>query len=633
MAEMTLQEAFDAQIKGKDKAYVNNFRATLRDLEKAGFPPSSLVSELNTEKGITDLQRWATTERFVDAEGNVKVVGSGMFASRVKTLINTGIGPEDVNVLSNFEKANRGAKDAPRGEKEFGIRFTRAARKLELPSFDDFNSAIDATARQLTDKEARAFLMIKTLTGLRNPDIAQLQLGNAEKGAKYGSFDPAVKKLYSISNKGDRTNYDLGEIVHGILADLAEDAKAAGRTNLFTKDADQLRAIINPVMRANMDSMGLQIYNIGKEKVEPFSVRDLRKNIFDILEEEIGAGDANKVLGHSSAADVGLNHYKVERRSRKSLSRLQSAQEIFSNLYLESIGFDSPQTVFGSKGYGFANDNFKSTTTVPFTVDKSPEQQLLENQTRTTTAQVSGAVDRSVDSLENKVKRLEGLIAQTQDLTQQAEGLTPVDDKAAAKAKKKEAAAGLFDDFLSDMAEEFGSAKRTLKSAMAPTFAALSAIPSGPIDLASLLFTDREKVDEAEEIGRQTTADLFGIPREPGEYVGATRPLEGTVTALGGGAATVLEGAGQALLGQSLVADGKLISDEPMEDRAARLIESGQIGRPFPGRDRLNLPPVPEAKPQGMLEAGDAASKVQEAEDRARSGQSTSMLDIQPLTI
>ena len=64
MAEMTLQEAFDAHIKGKDKTLVNNFRATLRDLEKAGFPSSTPVSQLNTEKSITDLQKWATTERF-----------------------------------------------------------------------------------------------------------------------------------------------------------------------------------------------------------------------------------------------------------------------------------------------------------------------------------------------------------------------------------------------------------------------------------------------------------------------------------------------------------------------------------------------------------------------------------------
>ena len=425
MEEMTLQEAFDAHTKGKDKALVNNFKATLRDLEKAGFPSSTPVSQLNTEKSITDLQKWTTTERFKKVSS-----GSGMFASRVKTLINVGIGPEQTNVLSNYEKANRGKPT------EFGIRLTRAARKLELPAFDDFNAAIDATARQLTDKEAKAFFMIKTLTGLRNPDILKLQVGNAVEGAKYGSFDPEVKKLYNLSNKGDRINYDLGEIVHGILGDLAADAQAAGRTELFTQSEEKIRSTINPVMRSNMTSMGLEIRDLNKNAAVDFSVRDLRKNIFDILEEEIGAADANKVLGHSDKADVGLNHYKVERKSRRSLSRLQSAQEIFSNLYMESVGFDSPQTLFGSDGYGFANDNFKPTTVVPLVVDAPAEQQTVESQTRTATAQASGAVDRSVDSLENKIKKLEGLVGQVQNLTEQTEGLVPVDDKAAAKTQK-----------------------------------------------------------------------------------------------------------------------------------------------------------------------------------------------------
>ena len=612
MAEMTLQEAFDAQTKGKDKAYVNNFRATLRDLEKAGFPPSTPVSELNTEKGITDLQRWATTERFVDAEGNVKVVGSGMFASRVKTLINTGIGPEDVNVLSNFEKANRGAKDAPRSEKEFGIRFTRAPRKLELPSFDDFNSAIDATARQLTDKEAKAFLMIKTLTGLRNPDIAQLQLGNAEKGAKYGSFDPAVKKLYSISNKGDRTNYDLGEIVHGILADLAEDAKAAGRTNLFTKDADQLRAIINPVMRANMDSMGLQIYNIGKEKVEPFSVRDLRKNIFDILEEEIGAGDANKVLGHSSAADVGLNHYKVERKSRKSLSRLQSAQEIFSNLYMESIGFDSPQTVFGNNGYGFSNDNFKPTTAVPFTVDKSPEQQLLETQSRTTTAQVSGAVDRSVDSLENKVKRLEGLIAQTQDLTQQAEGLTPVDDKAANKAAAKAADLDATKAGLLNNIAKVG--RPVLKVVAPPVGFALSAIAA---DQTRSAVVNSALADQARDLGIPE-----GAIQTAGVVAGATEFLPVTPTDV--------IGATQAVASMEATVDPKSLETAAMAPRVVgREDFAGPRGPGFTAVPRDDFSPIsiPAFPPtsSGMLEAANAKDRVNLATRAAEQGEETTM--------
>jgi len=439
MAEMTLQEAFDAHTAGKEKSLINNFKATLRDLEKAGFPPSTPMSQLNTEEGITALQKWTTTERFKKISS-----GSGMFASRVKTLINVGIGPEQTNVLSNYEKANRGKPT------EFGIRLTRAARKLELPAFDDFNSAIDATARQITNKEAKAFFMIKTLTGLRNPDIAELQLGNAEPDAKYGSFDPTVKKLYSISNKGGRTNYDLGEIVHSILADLAADAQAAGRTELFTQSEEKLRSIINPVMRSNMTSMGLEIRDLNKNAVVDFSVRDLRKNIFDILEEEIGAADANKVLGHSGKADVGLNYYKVERKSRRSLSRLQSAQEIFSNLYMESIGFDNPQTLFGSDGYGFANDNFKPTTAVPLSVDVPDEQQTLDSKTRSATAQASGAVDKSVDSLENKVKKLEGLIGQVENLTEQTEGLAPPDDKSTTnKAAKEQALLQKGDSYLS----------------------------------------------------------------------------------------------------------------------------------------------------------------------------------------
>ena len=549
MAEMTLQEAFDAHIKGRDKAkdsaLINNFKATLRDLEKAGFPPSTPVSQLNTEKSITDLQKWATTERFVDAKGKVKVVGSGMFASRVKTLINAGIGPEEVNVLSNFEKANRGAKDAPLGEKEFGIRFTRAARKLELPSFDDFNSAIDATARQLTDKEAKAFLMIKTLTGLRNPDILKLQVGNAVEGAKYGSFDPQAKKLYNLSNKGGRINYDLGEIVHGILADLAADAQAEGRTQLFTQSEDKIRSTINPIMRSNMKSMGLEIKDLSKNKVVDFSVRDLRKNIFDILEEEIGAADANKVLGHSEKADVGLNHYKVERKSRRSLSRLQSAQEIFSNLYMESIGFDSPQTLFGSDGYGFANDNFKPATVVPLTIDAPAEQQAVESQTRTATAQASGAVDRSVDSLENKIKKLEGLMGQVQSLTEQTEELGITDDKVSRKEKTRQSKINNAKTSISSMISNFGEnidpdtlkgyavaalgtaaslpvIGKLIKPAAAATDAALTAL-----DVAGVAEQGASTQQQMLDLGVPSTlATAAGTARGIGEFVmGAPQPV------------------------------------------------------------------------------------------------------------
>ena len=171
-----------------------------------------------------------------------------------------------------------------------------------------------------------------------------------------------------------------------------------------------------------------------------------------------------------------------------------------------------------------------------------------------------------------------------------------------------------------------------VKTPLAATLTAIQAAPLGPVDLLLSGFTtDKEKVDKAEEIGRQTTADLFGIDREPGERVGATRPFAGILPTIGGGIAAATEAVGQSVLDKSLVADGEFFPSDSRQERAQRLMRN--FTRPVPGASNLNLPPAPEPTPQGMLEAGDAPSKVQEAEDRARSGQPTSMLDVQPLTI
>lgn len=411
----TIQDAFNNYQEGnRSDISVKNMRSTLKDLESAGFSADTPLSELNSEASIKRLQKWATTERFRGVSS-----GSGMFASRVKTLINSGKKVDEPNVLGNWEKLNRNSKN------EFGIRLTRAARKLELPDFDSFNQAIDKTARQIPDKEARAFFLVKMLTGLRNPDIVNIQLGKSAKGAKYGSFDPAVQKIYALSNKGDRINYDLGEVVHGIFADLAENAQAEGRSTLFTQTEDQLRNKINPVMRKNMDAMGLEIFDLNKDKAVPFSIRDLRKNIFDILEEEEGAGAANKVLGHSSGGDVGLNHYKVERTRRKSLSSLQKSQELFSSLYMESIGFDNPQMVFGQDGYGFSSNKFKPSLVVTTGQAMPQQQQLAETRVRTAEGQVETTVDQTTDSLTKRINKLEGLIEKASTLQEQAQQLAP----------------------------------------------------------------------------------------------------------------------------------------------------------------------------------------------------------------
>ena len=415
VAGTTLQDAFDNYKEGnRSSQSIGTMRTAMKQLADAGFPADTLLSDLNSEESIRRLQKWATTEKFKGVSA-----GAGGFASRVKTLINSGKKVEEPNVLAEYEKLNRNTKN------EFGIRLTRADRNLEFPDFDSFNRAIDKTARQIQDKQARAFFLIKMLTGLRNPDIVNIQLGKATEGSEYGSFDPSIKKIYALSNKGVRINYDLGEVVHGILADLATDAEAEGRDTLFTQSEEQIRNKINPVMRKNMDALNIEIYDLNKKQAVPFSIRDLRKNIFDILEEEQGAAAANKVLGHSSSGDVGLKHYKVERTKRKSLSSLQKSQELFTSLYMESIGLDNPQMVFGQEGYGFSNDNFKPSMAFSAGETAPQQQQLADTRVRTAEAQVESSIDQSAESLTKRIKNLETLIDKAGSLQEQAQQLTP----------------------------------------------------------------------------------------------------------------------------------------------------------------------------------------------------------------
>jgi len=262
--------------------------------------------------------------------------------------------------------------------------------------------------------------------------------------------------------------------------------------------------------------------------------------------------------------------------------------------------------------------------------DSAVETALAENTAKRAGYAAETAAAQTVEGQE-QIKR-----AETIDQEVEARKLNIAADAEVKQAESEAADKARFsgtvksaEDSAQSFFSNFGKATTKFKST---AFAALSALPLGPVDVVLSAFTtDKEKVDKAEEIGRQTTADLFGIPREPGERVGATRPVAGVLPTIGGGIAAATEAIGQTVFDKSLVADGEFFPSDSLQERSQRLMRN--VTRPIPGGSRLNLPPVPEAKPQGMLEAGDAPSKVQEAEDRARSGQSTSMLDIQPLTI
>ena len=531
--DMTVQQAFEIHTKGKSDTLRDKFQRSLNNLEAAGYPPdSTLISELNTEKTITELQKFITTKKYKGV-----VTASGMFGSHLKTLINVGKPLEVGNVVTAFEANNKGKPT------RFGIDKTRGSTDLILPAFDDFMLAIDDTARQIPNKEHRAFFLIKTLTGLRNADIINLQVGRGKEATSlYGSFDPQDAKLFGLSNKGNRINYDVGEVVQGILADLAADAEAEGRTALFSDmegvdfedindvdkrskiALDKFRSGINPVMNRAMKARGIEIYDKKKGAVKAFSVKDLRSNIFTMLSDELGGPDqANQVLGHSKNGDVGLEYYKQERAKSKSqrraaLSGLQRTQEIFTSLFFEVINQSNPSVLFGPDGYGFDAAKFPNKTIVDVDVDIPPEQQQVENRVKTTAAKATGAAEESVGTLEKTLDKLQGLLSKTQELTDEAGSISaPTGKQKAAEAAANKGRSYL-SKFLGKGGGGFGSgstgamlATVALGTAGSVLFSTLAKASPGLTVMAPAM-TPSDELLPADL--PQTAGDLFSMPRE-----------------------------------------------------------------------------------------------------------------------
>ena len=459
--------------------------------------------------------------------------------------------------------------------------------------------AVDDAARQIPNKEHRAFFLIKTLTGLRNTDIINLQVGRGKEATSlYGSYDPKDGKLFGLSNKGNRINYDV-EVVQGILADLAADAEAQGRTSLFsdmegvdfedindvdnrsTKTLEKFRAGINPIMNRAMKARGIEIYDKKAGKVKNFSIKDLRANIFTMLADELGSAEqANQVLGHSKSGDVGLDHYQQERaksrsKVREALSGLQRTQEMFTGLFFEVIGQSNPAILFGKSGYGFDDSKFPNKTIANVTADTSPEQQQVENEAKTTAAKTTGAVQESVGTLEKTIDKLQGLLSKAQGLTEEVKdidtGPTSKQKSDAAKAEKGK----------SKLATFFGRNKDALAIGAATTLTALGAIPGlGKIAKAGEL--------GLEAAGAYGSAQEGASTREQMMELGVTSGLAttaGVATGVADFLSPVPVGAGS-----QVVADP--FSSRPIDRMAA---EDAEVSQTL--QDMGKMEPSPPAQP------------------------------------
>jgi len=438
---LTIAEAFELG-RPDVKLYQNNGKPTalLKKLQDAGFNLSDNWDSIGDRDKHDIFNKVASSPDYVTlgkVEGSLtKLAASEDFDYPYTNRFEAGKGTIRVAKVKGdptklrFEKATQ-----PRGE--------AAAKKITLPSIEDLNKAIHATTLKLKgNKEAVAFFQLKHLLGIRNRDLINLTVGEAIEDSPYGTLDPGSNTLYGISNKGQRTNYQLPSLAQDILADLGTDAKGrmgdSKSVKLFKQSEASLRTLINNTMNETMSEMGLEITDQKTNKKIPFTISDLRKNVFDAINESEGAGVANVVLGHSTKGDVGLTHYKVDRQSRRKMSVVQRASEEFGNMYLQDINQVSPKNLY--KTYGFNEDFFKESSVIPF----SAPTDILSQTARDTTLQVEGTaadVNKTAGILskkvEGKVSNLTKQVAKLEALNKQMSELGATQEEKKQKEPKK----------------------------------------------------------------------------------------------------------------------------------------------------------------------------------------------------
>ena len=436
---LTIGEAFELG-RPDVKLYNDNGKksALLEKLEKGGFNLDDNWDTIGDRSKHDAFNKIANSPDYVTlqkVEGSLtQIAASEDFKYPYSNRFEAGKGTiRTAKVTGDPTKLRFPAATQPRGE--------AAAKKITLPSIEDLNKAIHATTLKLKgNKEAAAFFQLKHLLGIRNTDLVNLTVGEAVENSAYGTLDPGSNTLYGISNKGNKVNYQLPSLAQDILADLGTDAKERmgdkKSVNLFSQSQAKLRTSINNAMNETMSEMGLDITDQKTNKKIPFTISDLRKNVFDAINEKQGSSVANMVLGHSTRGDVGLTHYKVDRESRRKMSLTQRASEEFGNMYLQDINQINPKNLYTT--YGFNQDFFKDKPAILFDAPTD----VLSQATRDTTLQVEGtAADANktanilTKQVEGKVSNLEKSVTKLQSLQSQMGEL--IDEKKTVKEPKK----------------------------------------------------------------------------------------------------------------------------------------------------------------------------------------------------
>ena len=394
----------------KIKRAGGSYRTQLKKLGELGFDVDSDLSVLNKTPTIDSL-----VDRMLEANDldptKFTDKSRGAMGTAVKAAINIGLPDDASNAVTKRELKHIGKKTGFNFEQT-----VRATTKLVLPDFDDFSHALHKGIKNIPDKEARGFAVIKLLSGIRDSDLMRIDTGVKELKPNTISWhlDPDTKSV-RIFNKGNITHYQLGEHVYEILDELKQDAIKQKRSKLFSVTEDTLRKRSNKSIRAALKEAGLSVKIEATGKVKDFTMGDLRKNIFDMVEEKHGTAIANRLLGHTVKGDVGLSYYKVTRPGR--VTEMSKTADDFFKMFGNAVKLTSPRNIF--KYYKF-KEAAEKVANVFKGLTVSPAQADIEGRIVDTTV----GLDETVEGAEAAADKLEKVAGRTEAAQQRIAAAT-----------------------------------------------------------------------------------------------------------------------------------------------------------------------------------------------------------------
>ena len=346
---VTIQQALDY----KFKEYDANTQMLDENVKENKRRMGRIVDWLEREHNISrnsDLSAVndvKALEKIVEKQNKTKsgIKEKKTYGHALKTLVNAAknarLDLEITNNVESFEKAR--GKDPV---KSFNTKGLRTMANVRYPAPWEFHKAINEGFAAIDNKDIKTFAMVKLFTGIRNPDILRLEILPEDPDLRVDEknyYDPKYKKV-RVYNKGKFVDLDLGMTANAILQEQAEIAEDLGRTHLFPQDIPEktFRDVVNDNVRQSLKASDLEIIDKNTNKQKLFSIKDLRSNLYDIIEEEYGKDIANDLLGHKGDFHMGM-HDKAERTARRAQLGKLKAVDVFSKLFLEDILFSTDE--------------------------------------------------------------------------------------------------------------------------------------------------------------------------------------------------------------------------------------------------------------------------------------------------